>query len=281
MIPGEGSAIPRRRRDLVARIEALRSAKKEPEPPSKSPSPAGMRRAVFRAVFRHSSEVDTPRPRIPPPPDVTELEVDEKIDPATAPSDHFSSDFPPRCPFDERSLFLDLETTGLTAAERIALAGTLRPEGGALRLRQRFAFDAADERLVLEGLLVEIQNSDVVITYNGRSFDLPFLARRLRWHRLPELPEDLRHIDLLLEVRRRHRREWPDCSLATAEERLLGKQRTGPDVPGREVPRRFADVREGAPVDLLVPVTRHNRIDLTSLVALHLQLGVEGSKIEH
>jgi len=219
-----------------------------------------------------------------PPPariDCASLDVDERIDPATAPDDHFGPGFPARCPIAAGTLFLDLETTGLGSGALVALAGTLRTgEDGALRLRQRFAFDPADERGLLEGLLDELGRCVEVVTYNGGSFDLPLLERRLDWHRLPPLPAAPRRVDLLVEVRRRFRGEWPDCTLATVEERLLGKRRLGPDVPGAEVPLRFADVREGAPLALLAPVARHNRIDLTSLVALHLRLSGGDPKIE-
>ncbi len=278
-----GWGIPRRRRELEARIEGMKGrsggggslvvetgdvAETETETVDASSAGAAAVPIAGRSRIRgarlalRSSRVESDGRPAPVPLDAALFRVDSlialpRVDPRSVPED---------------SIFLDLETTGLGGNSLVALAGTLRREGDRFRLRQLVAFGAADERSVLESLLGEIAHSERVITYNGRSFDLPFLARRLRWHRLPALSCALRHRDLLLEVRRRYRREWPDCSLGTAEQRLLSVRRPAADVPGSEVPRRFADVREGAPPALITPIILHNRFDLTSLVALHLQL---------
>ncbi len=222
-------------------------------------------------ALRPRGGAQTAPSRVSRSPDPTLLAVDEWIDPATADPDHFASDFPPRVPFGAEVLYLDLETTGLAAHEFVVIAGTLRPENGGVRLRQHVAFDPAEERRSLQKTLDDLTGVTLIVTYNGRTFDLPFLRKRLRWHRLPDLDPEIEHLDLLTAIRRRHRKEWKDCSLGNAERRLLGKTRTGPDVPGREVPLRVAHVRDGAPISLLVPVIHHNRIDLTSLVALHYQ----------
>ena len=224
------------------------------------------RRALAPETTTDSRE-DTPRSRAVPDP--AELSVDEWIDPAAAAEDEFSAEFPEVSPFPSTVAYFDLETTGLGAHERVAISGTLRPEGSGLRLRQHLAFDAAQERAALEATLEDFCGVERLVTYNGKTFDLPFLRKRLAWHRLPPLPEELEHLDLLLEIRKTYRRLWSDCSLGTAEIELLKKRRLGPDVPGKEVPLRFADVCAGAPVSLLTPVIRHNRVDLTSLVALH------------
>lgn len=254
---GPGSPLTRLDREARRRASRLRAARRSGAREGGA-GEAGMAGVEGRAVARSRGG-----------PDPATLEVDEWVDPATAPSDHFSPDFPDRLPFGEEVRYFDLETTGLGVQAQIALAGIARPERGGLRIRQLFSFDAAQERALLEKLLGELEGATLLVTYNGRTFDLPFLRRRLAWHRLPSPGETLEHLDLLLEVRRRHRREWEDCSLGRAERQLLGKERTGPDVPGREVPLRFRDVSAGAPSSLLVPVTHHNRIDLTSLVALH------------
>ena len=257
---------PRRSLDSSSNDRAVPAV---PKGEGKSSRADRWRRARRALTDEPSSGVSAPPPRPSAVPDPAQLAVDEWIDPATAAEDEFSPDFPSAVPFPDTVAYFDLETTGLGAHERVAVSGTLRPEGTGLRLRQHLAFDAAQERAALEATLADFAGLELLVTYNGRTFDLPFLKKRLAWHRLPPLPDDLEHLDLLLAIRKQYRGVWPDCSLGTAEIELLKKRRLGPDVPGKEVPLRFADVCAGAPLDLLVPVIRHNRVDLTSLVAIH------------
>ena len=323
----DSSGLPKRRRDLQARISELREASSSPEIAARDPwsrmsavelpqresihhdahevaaprAPTGradrlgegrssaanrLRRQTHKLrknVRNLSASCDRHGTSDERNPEPTHFDVNEWIDLKTAPEDHFCRHFRESLETIElssKTLYLDLETTGLGSHEIVALAGTVRPENAGVRLRQSFAFDPAQERRVLRSVLEEVKSADRLVTYNGRTFDVPFLVRRARWHGLPDPKSrlesgDLVHVDLLIEVRRRFRRHWPSCSLGTAEERLLHKRRTGPDVPGREVPLRFADVRDGAPGDLLKPVTHHNRIDLTSLVALEWTLSAE------
>ena len=62
----------------------------------------------------------------------------------------------------------------------------------------------------------------------------------------------------------------------TLEREILGCRRESRDIPGREVPLRFRDYQESGERRHLDPVLYHNRVDLTTLVALHRLLG-EGS----
>ena len=105
------------------------------------------------------------------------------------------------------------------------------------------------------------------MSYNGRSFDAPLLATRFRMHGLPQALAGLAHRDLLHEVRRRHRTEWENCRLLTAERRLLGVERHD-DLPGSEAPaawRRYLACGDTGP---LVRVLDHNRQDLVSLALI-------------
>lgn len=194
--------------------------------------------------------------------------LEEWIDPARAPSDHFAAGFPAVCPLEPDLVLLDLETTGLSAGDMAFVAGLAIPSDGGLTLHQELAWDLPGERRLLQRVSDRLSTRPRLVTYNGRSFDVPFLRRRLAWHALPPLPDDLEHLDLLIAVRRRFGDELPDCRLATVERLLLGKRRDGPDIPGAEVPALFRYCVEQRRPELLVPVIRHNRVDLTSLAAL-------------
>ncbi|HIO66243.1 MAG: hypothetical protein DSY81_07990 [Bacillota bacterium] len=170
-------------------------------------------------------------------------------------------------------IFLDLETTGLRADRSLAsMIGILHRDQDSLRLQQWYSGDVQTERRQLERLLRLLGRFDRVVTYNGNGFDLPFLRTRWGWHRLSGIAGAIESEDLLVEVRKRYRKQWPDCRLTTAEERLLATPRQGDDVPGSEAPLRFQDLREGAPVSVIEPVFEHNRRDLISLVALRIAL---------
>lgn len=78
---------------------------------------------------------------------------------------------------------LDIETTGLNPAVNHFILGGLYsvPEG---TLHQFFAETRAEEEEALSGYLDILRDLDLVITYNGRHFDLPFVEKR--WRRYSE-----------------------------------------------------------------------------------------------
>ena len=119
-------------------------------------------------------------------------------------------------------------------------------------------------------MLAEVERSlssaDLLVSYNGKTFDIPLLRDRCRLLRAPALPEPP-HLDLLYPTRRLFRSVWPDCRLATAEQRLLGLVRED-DLPGSEAPRAWRDYLVGGSSDVLARVLRHNALDVLSLLLL-------------
>ena len=55
-----------------------------------------------------------------------------------------------------------------------------------------------------------------LVTFNGKSFDVPFVRERAVAHRLTP-PPHLTHVDLLHASRRRWRDRVPNCKLTTLE----------------------------------------------------------------
>ncbi len=80
--------------------------------------------------------------------------------------------------FDEMKLgVLDIETTGLNPARnKFILGGLYDLTKG--ELHQVLAEARAEEALVLAEYLQLVGDVDVLITYNGKNFDMPFLERR-------------------------------------------------------------------------------------------------------
>ncbi len=111
-----------------------------------------------------------------------------------------------------------------------------------------------------------------LITFNGRTFDLPLLEMRFSFNRLAWPWGHLPHLDALHPARRfwRDRAEvlGPDpdessCSLGVLEKRLSGVHRVG-DVPGFEIPARFFQFARDGRAEPLEAVLEHNRLDLLS-----------------
>jgi uncharacterized protein YprB with RNaseH-like and TPR domain len=166
-------------------------------------------------------------------------------------------------------LFLDTETSGLaggtgTAAFVLGLA-TIRDD--VLAVRQLLMTGFAGERAMLEHLVAALRARECLVTFNGKSFDLPLLRARVRLACL-DWPEETRHhLDLLHVTRRRLREGWPDCRLRTAEEQALGYARTD-DLPGAEVPAAWQRWLQRGDADALPRILLHNREDLLSLAGL-------------
>lgn len=166
-------------------------------------------------------------------------------------------------------LFLDTETSGLAGGTGTwaFMCGLLRFDDRGLLLRQYLLARLDAELPYLEAIGDELKTASLLVTYNGKSFDGPLLTTRLRLAGLSFDLADMRHLDLLHLVRRAFARVWPDCRLATAEERLLGLRRRG-DLPGGDAPRAWlAWLRQGETASL-AEVLSHNRQDLLSLPAL-------------
>ena len=169
----------------------------------------------------------------------------------------------------ERLGFFDLETTGTSGGTGtyIFLAGLGVFEEDAFRLRQYFLVEPADERPMLEVLVRDLAGIDGLVTYNGRSFDVPCLETRITLARLENPCRDVPHIDLLHVVRALQRHRLESCRLGEVERHVLRHERED-DVPGWLVPSLYFDYIRARRIAPLRGVLRHNRDDILSLVGL-------------
>ena len=176
-------------------------------------------------------------------------------------------------------LFVDLETTGLSggAGTYAFLVGCAAADGEALRIDQYFMLGHALERALLHAVRGPIAASDALVTYNGKTFDVPVLETRFLYHRQTPPCGGRPHLDLLHAARRLWRRargviaapgvQTDSCALTSMEQALFGFRRHG-DVAGFEIPARFFAFLRSADARPLEPVLEHNRLDLISLAAL-------------
>ena len=164
-----------------------------------------------------------------------------------------------------RALFLDLETGGL-AASPVFLAGTMHWNGTDFVVRQYFARHYGEEASLLEGVATLAKEFEFLITFNGKSYDVPFLMNRAIVHGVRiTLPPG--HIDVLHPSRRRWKGEFLDCRLQTLERFVCRRRRSG-DVPSDEVPALYHDfVRRGNPYRL-IPVFHQNMLDVITMAEI-------------
>jgi hypothetical protein len=170
-------------------------------------------------------------------------------------------------------LFLDTETSGLSGGTGTLafLLGLARVDGEAFEVRQWLLTAFAGEAALLARARAW-GGEATLVTYNGKCFDVPLLATRLRLHGEPDAYAGRPHLDLLFPTRRAFRPRWEDCRLVTAERQLLGFARPD-DIPGAEVPWAWFDWLHRGEWRRLAEVVRHNLWDLLSLAALLPALG--------
>lgn len=173
----------------------------------------------------------------------------------------------------ERLLFLDTETSGLGSGTTnvpflvgIAWYEGSGAAGASLVLEQLFLRERDDEPALLETLRERVAACEAIVSFNGKSFDLPVLRARYVMNGLAPLPERP-HLDLLHLARRVHRHRSFKKSLTVLEQEVLGFRR-GPDIHGEEVAARYRHfLRSGDEAGLHAVVT-HNEHDVVSLAGL-------------
>jgi tetratricopeptide (TPR) repeat protein len=135
------------------------------------------------------------------------------------------------------------------------------------RLRQFFMRDYGEEASLLHRLSEHLAAFDVLITYNGKSYDQPLLETRFRMSRARHPFDRMEHLDLLFGARRLWRLRLESCRLVDLESRILGFERTG-DLPGEMIPYVYFDFLRSQRAFQVVPIFHHNAIDILTLACL-------------
>ena len=169
----------------------------------------------------------------------------------------------------EKLLFLDTETTGLnggagTVAFEIGL-GWIEPRG--MVIRQYVMRDYHEEAAMLEEIAGLFRRFDTVVSFNGKSFDLPLLESRMTMNRIRLPVTTWPQFDLLHAARRVYKLRLGRCNLARLEAAVFGQAREN-DLPGSLVPQRYFDYLKTKEFALLEDVLAHNKQDIQSLAEL-------------
>jgi len=152
--------------------------------------------------------------------------------------------------FRRGTAFLDIETTGLSPYAGIVTVVTVHG-GGSTR-----TFVADDD---LEELPAYMRRFQLLVTFNGRLFDVPFLEAQFPGFVVPPGHVDLRYVLYRLGLA---------GGLKRIEERLnLGDRRGVEGVDGREAVRLWEEYRSGR-TDSLERLVKYNRADTVNLEPL-------------
>lgn len=168
-----------------------------------------------------------------------------------------------------RWAFLDTETTGLAGGTGtyafLVGVGHIAPEG--FRLKQFFMRDLGEEASLLDALNAHLANFDVLITYNGKTYDQPLLETRFRMARMRPPFARMRHLDLLHGARRLWKLRFESCRLVELENQVLGVEREG-DLPGEMIPHVYFEYLRTREAFRVAPIFHHNAIDILTLACL-------------
>lgn len=163
-------------------------------------------------------------------------------------------------------LFFDLETTGLGSSEQVYpfLIGAAGQQASGTALHTWFADTPAGEEEILSQF-VALAKDRVLVSFNGRSFDLPLVIRRCEKYGIRHNLAQALHIDLFHTIRR----IFPEkpARLADAETRLLNFSRAN-DISGAAVAQAYFEYLRFGKSELRTAILRHNESDVLSLVSL-------------
>lgn len=167
-------------------------------------------------------------------------------------------------------LFLDTETTGLaggtgTLVFMIGL-GFFQEDG--FHLMQLFLKNPADSEAFLLKLEKIAEPFKALVTYNGKSFDIPLLNSQCILNHFNPFLKNRVHYDLLALARRLWSNRLPNRTLHDVEHEILQVIRSSEEIPGWMIPQLYADYLRTEDSRPLVGVFYHNEIDILSLAAL-------------
>lgn len=113
-------------------------------------------------------------------------------------TDYISHTYP-----DSKTIYFDIETTGLKAANStLYLIGALWYDNNAVQIRQWFNEDGYSEKEIIESFNAFCMDFDILVHFNGLTFDVPYIREKAKKHSLSVTNIDrLQQIDIYKEIR--------------------------------------------------------------------------------
>ncbi len=168
-------------------------------------------------------------------------------------------------------LILDLETTGLRRGGGMIafMIGLGYYENDNYVVEQYFLPEPDAEINAFDLILPHLDKKAVLVTFNGKTFDLPVLESRFLHNQLWIDLRSKSHIDLLHLARRLWKKKVPSCALETLEYYILGHIRDKElDIEGSIIPQTYFQFLITGDPELLQRIFIHNQTDVLHTAAL-------------
>jgi len=162
---------------------------------------------------------------------------------------------------------LDIETTGLNPSRNKFILGGLYTLEDKM-LHQFFAENRQEEEAALRAYIAELDKLDMVITYNGKHFDMPFIAKRAAAYGIEfRLPYDL-DLYLVLNGHSPIKKFVPNLKQKTVENYMgLWQDRTD-EISGGESVELYNEFERTQDQALEEKILLHNSDDVLQLTRL-------------
>ncbi|MBV0902266.1 ribonuclease H-like domain-containing protein [Haloarcula salina] len=151
--------------------------------------------------------------------------------------------------FSDRACFFDIETTGLDQDRNQVTTVSFYQDGDTETL-------VAGDDLTSETLRAAFDGADLLVTFNGKRFDVPFLEANF------DVDLDRPHLDLMYTCKK--------IGLSGGlkqVERDIGIERDRPDISGRDAVRLWREHEQGrdGALETLVSYNREDTVNLETL----------------
>jgi len=165
--------------------------------------------------------------------------------------------------------FIDIETLGLSEVP-LFLIGIATFKDNNLITDQIFVRELNEEKAALHFLGELLQGKQAIGTFNGKSFDVPFIRKRMERH---DLKHEIKHphFDLRYFSQKAFSNLVFDFKLSTLERKLFNVQRID-DVCGFEIPFYYRTYIKTKNIGSVVPIIDHNKQDLISTANIFMKL---------
>jgi uncharacterized protein YprB with RNaseH-like and TPR domain len=176
--------------------------------------------------------------------------------------------------FSRDLIFLDTETTGLSGGTGtfIFLVGIGFQTDEGFQVKQFFLRNPAEENAFLSALDESVSGFQGLVTFNGKSFDIPILRTRYTLNGFSSPLSGMNHIDLLPLARRLWKYRLSNRNLSVLETEILKMGRSNEEIPGWMVPEMYIDYCRNGDSRPLKGVFYHNAMDIISLAGLLIKI---------
>jgi len=171
----------------------------------------------------------------------------------------------------EDFLYVDIETLSLDVNSPVIMIGAGYFTGDKYFVDQYTALDYASEYEMLEEFKKLLPGKKAFVTFNGRSFDIPFIDARIGYYGGASGLTAMHNFDLLHFSKKAYRGQTDSYRLKQVERMLKIKDRDD-DIDGSEVGyyyNKFVATRDPS---YITPIIHHNKEDIESLLLISNKL---------